>query len=125
MKIITIICVTCVAAHGPNGKSKLLPSIPDTGSITQNIVPEALLKHFIEMCSPSHDHSLETELANFCVFSLPAVVYTLGPENWSLVRNCFESLALRFQVYIIYISLKFLFGLVCLVTNLEISYIAL
>ena len=63
----------------------------------QDVVPDILLDHFIGMSQDG-----DPELAPCCVFNLPAVVITLGPQHWSVLRDCYENLASSLQVNFIF-----------------------
>ncbi|CAL8088191.1 unnamed protein product [Orchesella dallaii] len=70
-------------------KTRLLPELPKSSiMLKQDVVPDTLLDHFIGMSQDS-----DPELAPCCVFNLPAVVLTLGPQHWSILRDCYENLA--------------------------------
>lgn len=75
-------------------KTRLLPELPKSSiQIKQDVVPDVLLDHFINMSQDG-----DPELAPCCVFNLPAVVLTLGPQHWSSLRECYENLAGSLQV---------------------------
>ena len=42
--------------------------------------------------------TVDSDLPFFCAYSLPAVALTLGPDNWSLLKPTFETLAQDMQV---------------------------
>ncbi|ODM96970.1 Serine/threonine-protein phosphatase 4 regulatory subunit 1 [Orchesella cincta] len=70
-------------------KTRLLPELPKSSIVLkQDVVPDILLDHFIGMSQDA-----DPELAPCCVFNLPAVVLTLGPQHWSILRDCYENLA--------------------------------
>jgi serine/threonine-protein phosphatase 4 regulatory subunit 1 len=55
-------------------------------SHTQEIVPPVLIDHFVSMASPMA-RAVDSEISHHCAFSLPAVVLTLGRENWPLLKK--------------------------------------
>ncbi|XP_071445780.1 serine/threonine-protein phosphatase 4 regulatory subunit 1-like isoform X2 [Hetaerina americana] len=76
--------------------------IPISGRTTfkQDIVPQALVDHFISMSTPmqlTDDDSGMAHQAHHCAFNFPAVALTLGRENWSLLRGAYEVLAVDVQ----------------------------
>lgn len=65
----------------------------------QEIIPPALLKHYLSMADVEGGQSpIENEMPLYCAYSFPAVVITLGSTNWGILRECFEKLATMFQV---------------------------
>jgi len=70
--------------------------------VSQDIVPQALINHFVSMTNPSQASNTDNEIAHHCAFSLPAVALTLGRKNWILLKNAYDRLASDMQV-IIYI----------------------
>lgn len=54
---------------------------------TQNVVPQILLDHFTSIAVNA------LEKAYFCASWLPAIAFTLGPGNWTFVRDIYKSLA--------------------------------
>jgi hypothetical protein len=84
---------------GRNCRPRLLAELPKPSPGSQDIVPGILLENFTSLCRPQkEDHSMDSEVLSYCVYNLPAVVLTLGPQNWSLVRDCYEALACNMQV---------------------------
>ena len=74
----------------------------------QDVVPVDLLEHYTSMCEPMKNQAIDNALTGFCAYNLPAVVLTLGPQNWSMLRECYESLACSMQV-----SFRKVFSLLC------------
>jgi len=70
-----------------------LPSL-----VSQDIVPQALINHFVSMTNPSQAQNTDNEIAHHCAFSLPAVALTLGRKNWILLKNAYDRLASDMQV---------------------------
>lgn len=67
----------------------------------QNIVPQPLLDHYLQMAHPTWSHreiELEKDFALHCAYFLPAVVSTLGKDNWPWLAELHRSLALDRQV---------------------------
>ena len=64
----------------------------------QDVVPQALLDHYLSMTDPSRANNTETEIARHCAFTLPAVAYTLGRKHWSCLKELYETLAADMQV---------------------------
>jgi serine/threonine-protein phosphatase 4 regulatory subunit 1 len=69
-----------------------LPSL-----VSQDIVPQALINHFVSMTNPSQAQNTDNEIAHHCAFSLPAVALTLGRKNWILLKNAYDRLASDMQ----------------------------
>lgn len=63
----------------------------------QNIVPPALLEHFISMTEPSKANTIDGDLPRHCAYTLPGVVLALGRENWHLVRDTYVDLSTDMQ----------------------------
>lgn len=68
--------------------------------VSQDIVPQALINHFVSMTNPSQAQNTDNEIAYHCAFSLPAVARTLGRDNWILLKNAYHALASDMQVII-------------------------
>nr|CAD7392214.1 unnamed protein product [Timema cristinae] len=66
-------------------------------SVTQHIVPQMLIDHYVSMTHPWQSQKTDAEIAYHCAFSLPAVALTLGRENWFLLKDTYETLALDLQ----------------------------
>ncbi|CAG2056407.1 unnamed protein product [Timema podura] len=66
-------------------------------SVTQRIVPQMLIDHYVSMTHPWQAQKIDTEIAHHCAFSLPAVALTLGRENWFLLKDAYETLASDLQ----------------------------
>nr|CAD7197539.1 unnamed protein product [Timema douglasi] len=66
-------------------------------SVTQRIVPQMLIDHYVSMTHPWQSQKTDTEIAHHCAFSLPAVALTLGRENWFLLKDTYETLASELQ----------------------------
>lgn len=64
----------------------------------QDIVPQQLIDHFVSMSDPEQASTTDNDLAHHCAFSLPAVALTLGPSNWSLLKDAYATLASDRQV---------------------------
>ena len=69
--------------------------------VSQDIVPQALINHFVSMTNPSQAQNTDNEIAHHCAFSLPAVALTLGRKNWILLKNAYDRLASDMQVIIL------------------------
>ncbi|XP_065675978.1 serine/threonine-protein phosphatase 4 regulatory subunit 1 isoform X2 [Hydra vulgaris] len=63
----------------------------------QNIVPSALLAHFISMTEPTKAQTIDGELSRHCAFTLPGVVLALGRENWNCVKDIYNLLSVDMQ----------------------------
>lgn len=50
------------------------------------------------MIDPAKAQTVDTEITKNCAYSLPAVAYTLGRENWHCIKNLYETLAADMQV---------------------------
>jgi hypothetical protein len=68
--------------------------------VSQDIVPQTLINHFVSMTNPSQAQNTDNEIAHHCAFSLPAVALTLGRDNWILLKNAYDTLASDMQVII-------------------------
>ena len=53
---------------------------------------------YLSMTDPNKSQSIDAELPFYCAFSFPAVLQTLGPSNWPLLKPTFEALASDMQV---------------------------
>jgi hypothetical protein len=69
-----------------------------SSDVSQDIVPQALINHFVSMTNPSQAQNTDNEIAHHCAFSLPAVALTLGRDNWNLLKNAYDRLASDMQV---------------------------
>lgn len=54
---------------------------------TQDIVPPKLIEYFVAMI-----HYPDTDMNYFCAYNFPAVVLTLGKDNWHLMYDVLHSL---------------------------------
>ncbi|KAK0077584.1 hypothetical protein PV325_003727 [Microctonus aethiopoides] len=62
----------------------------------QHIVPQVLIDFFVSMADPEAYYDLKwngVEIPRFCAFCFPAVVLTLGKENWPMLRTAYECLS--------------------------------
>ncbi|XP_076622614.1 serine/threonine-protein phosphatase 4 regulatory subunit 1 isoform X2 [Colletes latitarsis] len=59
----------------------------------QDIVPQHLIDSFLSMVEPEECIDVSTDLPHYCAFSFPAVVLTLGKENWSYLKQAYQALA--------------------------------
>ncbi|XP_014226394.1 serine/threonine-protein phosphatase 4 regulatory subunit 1-like isoform X3 [Trichogramma pretiosum] len=58
------------------------------------IVPRILVDYFISMAElPLNDNELGGDLDYHCAFSFPAVVLTLGKDNWHRLKDAYQRLA--------------------------------
>lgn len=61
---------------------------------SQSIVPQILIDFFISMADPEAWWSINTtEIPRFCAFYFPAVVLTLGKENWNMLKAAYGFLS--------------------------------
>ncbi|XP_017792094.1 PREDICTED: serine/threonine-protein phosphatase 4 regulatory subunit 1-like isoform X3 [Habropoda laboriosa] len=58
----------------------------------QKIVPLHLVNSFLFMAEPECS-DMGTDILHHCAFSFPAVVLTLGKENWPYLQSAYQSLA--------------------------------
>ncbi|XP_046390430.1 serine/threonine-protein phosphatase 4 regulatory subunit 1-like isoform X2 [Ischnura elegans] len=70
---------------------------PGQVPLTQDIVPQALIDHYISMSTPLQFNEEDPELAHHCAFNFPAVALTLGRENWPILNGAYEVLAVDVQ----------------------------
>ncbi|XP_031552606.1 serine/threonine-protein phosphatase 4 regulatory subunit 1-like isoform X2 [Actinia tenebrosa] len=68
-----------------------------TNNHPQNVIPQALLDHYISMTEPSKAQTIDTEITRHCAFSFPAVTLTLGRHNWPCLRDTYEYLSSDMQ----------------------------
>ena len=61
---------------------------------SQNVLPQALLDAFNDMVRVTFDVKMQ------CAYTFPAVVLTLGPSNWCLVKETYAKLATDSEVRI-------------------------
>jgi serine/threonine-protein phosphatase 4 regulatory subunit 1 len=73
---------------------------PSSSQVSQDIVPQQLIDHFVSMTHPSQVQTTDNEIAHHCAFSLPAVALTLGRDNWFLLKDAYDALASDMQVII-------------------------
>ncbi|KAK0180771.1 hypothetical protein PV327_003121 [Microctonus hyperodae] len=62
----------------------------------QDIVPQVLIDFFVSMADPEAYYDLKwngVEIPRFCAFCFPAVVLTLGKENWPMLKTAYECLS--------------------------------
>ncbi|XP_043248698.1 serine/threonine-protein phosphatase 4 regulatory subunit 1-like isoform X2 [Colletes gigas] len=59
----------------------------------QDIVPQHLIDSFLSMVAPEELIDMSADLPHYCAFSFPAVVLTLGKENWSYLKQAYQALA--------------------------------
>ncbi|XP_016766282.1 serine/threonine-protein phosphatase 4 regulatory subunit 1 isoform X3 [Apis mellifera] len=59
----------------------------------QEIVPQHLIDSFLSMAEPEQCSDMGTDIPHHCAFSFPAVVLTLGKENWPYLKQAYQSLA--------------------------------
>ena len=59
----------------------------------QRVVPSDLLFQYVSMCDPKTYQTIDPELARHCAYSIPAVTFTLGRENWPCLRAAYSVLA--------------------------------
>lgn len=60
---------------------------------------------YLSMIDPIKTQSIDADLPLYCAFSFPAVLQTLGPRHWPLLKPTFDSLASDMQVHEVSISL--------------------
>ncbi|XP_063232805.1 serine/threonine-protein phosphatase 4 regulatory subunit 1-like isoform X2 [Bacillus rossius redtenbacheri] len=65
--------------------------------VQQNLVPQLLIDHYVSMTHPSLAQNTDNDITRYCAFSLPAVVLTLGRENWPLLKEMYGALASDLQ----------------------------
>ena len=58
----------------------------------------SLLDHFLGMVDTTRAQTVDTEIMRHCAYSLPAVAFTLGRENWIYLKDLFETLVKDMQV---------------------------
>lgn len=63
----------------------------------QSIVPCELLEQYLNMAEPSRAQSVDTDILKHCAFSLPAVAFTLGKNNWTCLQRLYRFLARNMQ----------------------------
>lgn len=64
----------------------------------QDVIPQALLDHYLSMTDPSRAMNIDQDIARHCAYSLPAVAYTLGKRFWPCLQDLYETLASDMQV---------------------------
>jgi serine/threonine-protein phosphatase 4 regulatory subunit 1 len=85
-----------LGAHDKSLDSDSSDWLSNCEGFKQEIVPPMLINHFVYMATPLA-RSVDNEISHHCAFSLPAVVLTLGRENWPLLKKTYQSLALDMQ----------------------------
>ncbi|XP_018407558.1 PREDICTED: serine/threonine-protein phosphatase 4 regulatory subunit 1-like [Cyphomyrmex costatus] len=59
----------------------------------QEIVPQELINYYVSMADPIQCVYMNAEIPHYCAFSFPAVVLTLGKENWHYLKKAYQSLS--------------------------------
>lgn len=67
--------------------------IPGEIKLSQKIVPQYLLNQFISMTDPYLERDVDCHMPINCARSLPAVVLTLGRENFYCLKDLLRDLA--------------------------------
>ncbi|KOX69364.1 Serine/threonine-protein phosphatase 4 regulatory subunit 1 [Melipona quadrifasciata] len=63
-------------------------------SVDQEIVPRHLVDSFLTMAEPDQCFGdMGPDIPHYCAFSFPAVVLTLGKDNWKYLKHAYQSLA--------------------------------
>ncbi|CAD1477497.1 unnamed protein product, partial [Heterotrigona itama] len=69
-----------------------LEELVDLGD--QEIVPQHLIDSFLTMAEPDQCFGdMGPDIPHHCAFSFPAVVLTLGKDNWKYLKHAYQSLA--------------------------------
>lgn len=69
-----------------------LEAVIDLGD--QEIVPRHLIDSFLTMAEPDQCFGdMGPDIPHHCAFSFPAVVLTLGKDNWKYLKHAYQSLA--------------------------------
>lgn len=64
-----------------------------TCTLKQNVLPQALLEAFVTM-----PLIIPVDIKADCVYSFPAVLLTVGAENWPLLKSAYSKLAFDSEV---------------------------
>jgi len=85
--------------HQSTGSSggESLGSLSELMAKQQDIIPHLLLENYLSMTDPSRAQTVDTDIAQHCAYSLPAVAYTLGKDNWKCLRSLYETLVSDMQ----------------------------
>ncbi|KAG5323239.1 PP4R1 phosphatase, partial [Acromyrmex heyeri] len=59
----------------------------------QEIVPQELINYYVSMANPNKCVFMNADIPHYCAFSFPAVVLTLGKENWHYLKKAYQSLS--------------------------------
>ncbi|XP_018346239.1 PREDICTED: serine/threonine-protein phosphatase 4 regulatory subunit 1-like isoform X3 [Trachymyrmex septentrionalis] len=61
----------------------------------QEIVPQELINYYVSMANPNQAMFMGSsiDIPHYCAFSFPAVVLTLGKENWHYLKKAYQSLS--------------------------------
>ncbi|XP_011059766.1 PREDICTED: serine/threonine-protein phosphatase 4 regulatory subunit 1-like isoform X2 [Acromyrmex echinatior] len=59
----------------------------------QEIVPQELINYYVSMANPNKCVFMSADIPHYCAFSFPAVVLTLGKENWHYLKKAYQSLS--------------------------------
>ncbi|XP_012063540.1 PREDICTED: serine/threonine-protein phosphatase 4 regulatory subunit 1-like [Atta cephalotes] len=59
----------------------------------QEIVPQELINYYVSMANPNQCVFMSADISHYCAFSFPAVVLTLGKENWHYLKKAYQSLS--------------------------------
>uniref|UniRef100_A0A1X7T7C8 Uncharacterized protein n=1 Tax=Amphimedon queenslandica TaxID=400682 RepID=A0A1X7T7C8_AMPQE len=68
-----------------------------TAGLEQEIVPDELIEMYLGMVDLNKTQSVDVDLPLYCAFSFPAVLQTLGPNHWSLLKPTFDILSTDMQ----------------------------
>ena len=66
-----------------------------TDSVQPMPVPEALVAHFNKMADASSTKLIDDEAARNCAYSIPAILWALGKQNWHCIRETYLALAVN------------------------------
>ncbi|ESO91001.1 hypothetical protein LOTGIDRAFT_122480 [Lottia gigantea] len=82
------------SSHSPRESLLSEHSHIDDASLAQqqDIVPQSLLENYLGMVDPSRAQTVDTEITRHCAYNLPAVAYTLGRNNWYVIRHLYVTL---------------------------------
>ncbi|XP_067934475.1 serine/threonine-protein phosphatase 4 regulatory subunit 1-like isoform X2 [Watersipora subatra] len=74
-----------------------MSSLSELMAKQQDIIPHLLLENYLSMIDPSRAQTVDSDIAQHCAYSLPAVAYTLGKQNWKCLRSLYETLVSDMQ----------------------------
>lgn len=80
-------------------QDELRPDVPHVGrdegaaNLPPLPIPSELISHFNMMSEQTSSRTIDSDITRSCAYTIPAVVWALGREHWSLVRQTYTDMA--------------------------------